>query len=88
MPETQPRHDSKTRILDAAMQVIRSKGYSAATVDDVCAALDPDRVVGDRDVAVRRHDVDDPGIEVQLRLDRAHRQIVDAELNIERLPFQ
>src|SRR5260221_9454931 len=38
MPETQPRHDSKTRILDAAMHVIRSKGYSAATIDDVCAA--------------------------------------------------
>jgi TetR/AcrR family transcriptional repressor of nem operon len=37
MPETQTMHDSKTRILDAAMQVIRSKGYSAATVDDVCA---------------------------------------------------
>lgn len=31
-------HSSKTRILDAALQVIRSKGYSAATIDDICAA--------------------------------------------------
>ena len=38
MPEVHARHESKARILDAAMQVIRSKGYSAATVDDVCAA--------------------------------------------------
>jgi len=32
------QHESKTRILDAAMQVIRAKGYAATTVDDVCAA--------------------------------------------------
>ena len=31
-------HSSKTRILDAALQVIRAKGYSAATLDDICAA--------------------------------------------------
>lgn len=31
-------HSSKTRILNAAMQVIRSKGYTAATIDDICAA--------------------------------------------------
>jgi TetR/AcrR family transcriptional repressor of nem operon len=31
-------HGSKTRLLDAALQVIRTKGYSATTVDDVCAA--------------------------------------------------
>ena len=35
--ETSP-HSSKTKILDAALQVIRSKGYSAATIDDICAA--------------------------------------------------
>jgi TetR/AcrR family transcriptional regulator, transcriptional repressor for nem operon len=40
MPEAQARHDSKTRILNAAMHVIRAKGYSAATVDDVCAEAD------------------------------------------------
>lgn len=31
-------HSAKTRLLDAALQVIRSKGYSATTVDDVCTA--------------------------------------------------
>lgn len=31
-------HASKTAVLDAAMQVIRTKGYSATTVDDICAA--------------------------------------------------
>ncbi len=31
-------HSSKTRLLDAALQVIRSKGYCATTVDEVCAA--------------------------------------------------
>jgi len=37
-PVTKPRaqRESKTRILDAAMSVIRSKGYSATTVDDIC----------------------------------------------------
>jgi TetR/AcrR family transcriptional repressor of nem operon len=35
--QTSP-YDSKTRILAAALQVIRSKGYSAATIDDICAA--------------------------------------------------
>jgi TetR/AcrR family transcriptional regulator, transcriptional repressor for nem operon len=31
-------HDSKTKILDAALTAIRAKGYSAATIDDICAA--------------------------------------------------
>ena len=31
-------HASKTRLLDAALQVIRTKGYAATTVDDICAA--------------------------------------------------
>jgi TetR/AcrR family transcriptional repressor of nem operon len=30
------QHESKTKLLDAAVQVIRAKGYSATTVDDVC----------------------------------------------------
>lgn len=32
------RHESKTRILQAALQVIRSKGYSATRIEDVCDA--------------------------------------------------
>ncbi len=30
------RHDSKTRLIEAALHVIRAKGYSATTVDDIC----------------------------------------------------
>jgi TetR/AcrR family transcriptional repressor of nem operon len=32
-----PSHISKSAVLDAALQVIRTKGYAAATVDDICA---------------------------------------------------
>ena len=35
---TATEHNSKTKLLDAALQVIRSKGYTAATLDDICAA--------------------------------------------------
>ena len=35
---TQTHHDSRTRILDAALYVIRAKGYSAARVEDICEA--------------------------------------------------
>jgi len=31
-----PQHGSKTRILDAAIRVIRSKGYAATRVEDIC----------------------------------------------------
>ncbi len=31
-------HTSKAAILDAALQVIRAKGYTTTTVDDICAA--------------------------------------------------
>jgi TetR/AcrR family transcriptional repressor of nem operon len=30
--------DARSRLLDAAMRLIREKGYSATTVDDICAA--------------------------------------------------
>jgi TetR/AcrR family transcriptional repressor of nem operon len=30
--------DSKTRLLDSALHVIRAKGYAATSVDDICAA--------------------------------------------------
>jgi len=32
------RHESKTRLLDAALHVIRVKGYSATRVEDICKA--------------------------------------------------
>jgi TetR/AcrR family transcriptional repressor of nem operon len=32
------QHDSKTKVLDAALQVVRAKGYAATTVDDICAS--------------------------------------------------
>ncbi len=32
------QNDSSTRLLDAALQVIRAKGYTATTVDYICAA--------------------------------------------------
>ena len=32
------RHESKTRLLNAALQVIRTKGYSATRVEDICEA--------------------------------------------------
>jgi len=38
MTKVQTPHESKTRILDAAVQVIRAKGYAAATIEDVCLA--------------------------------------------------
>lgn len=31
-------HQSKSKLLDAALNVVRSKGYNAARVDDICAA--------------------------------------------------
>jgi TetR/AcrR family transcriptional repressor of nem operon len=30
------RHESKTRLLDAALHAIRAKGYAATTIDDIC----------------------------------------------------
>jgi TetR/AcrR family transcriptional repressor of nem operon len=36
MSSTMTRHESKTRLLDAAMHVIRAKGYSATRIEDVC----------------------------------------------------
>jgi TetR/AcrR family transcriptional repressor of nem operon len=33
----QARHESKTRLLNAALHVVREKGYAASTVDDICA---------------------------------------------------
>jgi TetR/AcrR family transcriptional regulator, transcriptional repressor for nem operon len=36
MTQIEPRHDSKTKLLDAALYVIRAKGYSATRVEDIC----------------------------------------------------
>jgi TetR/AcrR family transcriptional repressor of nem operon len=30
--------DGKSKLLDAALTVIRTKGYNASTVDDICRA--------------------------------------------------
>ena len=40
-----PQPDSRTRLLDAAMQVIRAQGYSATTVDDICRAAGVSRAL-------------------------------------------
>jgi TetR/AcrR family transcriptional repressor of nem operon len=33
-----PRHDSKTKLLQAAMNVIRARGYTATRIEDICEA--------------------------------------------------
>lgn len=38
MQIAQNQHESKTKLLDAALHVIREKGYQATRVEDVCAA--------------------------------------------------
>ena len=35
---SQAPHESKTKLLNAALNVIRAKGYSATTIDDICHA--------------------------------------------------
>jgi TetR/AcrR family transcriptional repressor of nem operon len=35
---TQAQHESKAKLLNAALDVIRAKGYAATTVDDICHA--------------------------------------------------
>lgn len=37
MPKTAAKPDAKLKLLDAALSVIRTKGYSATTVDEMCA---------------------------------------------------
>jgi TetR/AcrR family transcriptional repressor of nem operon len=34
---TQARHESKTRFIEAAIKVVRAKGYAATRLEDVCA---------------------------------------------------
>ncbi|MGA7538372.1 MAG: TetR/AcrR family transcriptional regulator [Steroidobacteraceae bacterium] len=34
---TRAQHESKTRLLDATLKVVRTKGYSATRIEDVCA---------------------------------------------------
>jgi TetR/AcrR family transcriptional repressor of nem operon len=36
----QSRHASKTKFLNAALHVVRAKGYAATTIDDICAAAE------------------------------------------------
>ncbi len=37
-PETQLPHPARQKLLDAGLSVIRTKGYAATTVDDLCGA--------------------------------------------------
>ncbi len=37
-PTLQPKTSARTKLLDAALSVIRSQGYAATTVDDICRA--------------------------------------------------
>ena len=36
---TEAEHESRTKLRDAAVSVIRAKGYSAARVDDICLGI-------------------------------------------------
>ena len=38
MIETEIKHESKAKLLQAALRVIRAKGYSATRIEDICAA--------------------------------------------------
>jgi TetR/AcrR family transcriptional repressor of nem operon len=38
MARTQPPSETRAKLLDAARDVIRTKGYAGSTVDDICAA--------------------------------------------------
>lgn len=38
MKQAEPKHESKTKLLDAALYVIRAKGYTATRVEDICEA--------------------------------------------------
>lgn len=38
MPKTAAKPNARTKLLDAALQIIRTKGYAATTVDDLCHA--------------------------------------------------
>ncbi|MEX0926349.1 MAG: TetR/AcrR family transcriptional regulator [Dehalococcoidia bacterium] len=38
MPQPAPKTDARTKLLEAALSVVRAKGYSATSVDELCAA--------------------------------------------------
>jgi TetR/AcrR family transcriptional repressor of nem operon len=38
MPRSTAKTDARTKLLEAALSVIRTKGYSATSVDELCAA--------------------------------------------------
>lgn len=38
MPRPEPKKDARAKLLEAAVSLIRTKGYSATSVDELCAA--------------------------------------------------
>ena len=38
MPKPTPKMDARTKLLEAALPLIHAKGYSATSVDQICAA--------------------------------------------------
>ena len=40
--DSPPRNESRRRFLDAAVHLIRARGYEAATIDDLCRAAELD----------------------------------------------
>ena len=45
MPRSTAKTGAKSRLLDAALSVIRTKGYTATSVDELCAAAGVTKVV-------------------------------------------
>jgi len=40
VPQLNPKTDTRTKLLDAALTVIRMKGYSATSVEELCTTAD------------------------------------------------
>ncbi len=68
--DARPRTTARTRLLEAAVRIIRTKGYAATTVEDLCAAAGVTKgaffhhfkTKGDLAVAAARHWSDTTGV--------------------------